>query len=97
MIRLLTVLGAAAALAAPTALHAACPRNAPKPTTVNGQRVKPGSCGPFMMKADDISNAYYDCKDMKGKPVRATYKDCTQLNAKPDKKPAAQKGAAQKG
>ena len=87
MPRLALALCAAFALSALPS-RAACPRNPAKPTTVNGVKVKRGSCGPFMMKAADISNAYYDCSDAKGKKLRATYKDCRQLNAKKPKKQA---------
>ena len=78
-------------LAAEGALAATCPQNAPKPTTVDGIKVKKGSCGPFMMKVDenyDTSNAYYECTDAKGKTLKAHYNGCKQLNAKKPKKSA---------
>ena len=80
-----------ALLAAPA--QAACPKNPPKPTTVDGVKVKKGSCGPFMMKADDLSSAHYDCSDAKGNPLRAAYNDCSQLNAKGSKTATAKKPA----
>src|SRR5882762_3119973 len=81
MVRLALVLGALA-LCSPLAARAACPKNPAKPATIDGVKVKKGSCGPFMMKASDISDGYYDCEDAKGKSLKAHYKDCAQLNAK---------------
>jgi hypothetical protein len=82
MVRLAGLAIAAAVLIAPFDSRAACPKNPAKPKTVEGVKVKAGSCGPYMMHAEDISNGYYDCKDTKGHDVKATYKDCDQTNAK---------------
>ncbi len=78
-------------LAAPAA-QAVCSKNGPKPTTVEGAKVKKGSCGPWMMKVDEYAqytvDAYYECSDAKGKTLKALYKDCKQVNAKKAKKSA---------
>lgn len=69
--------------AAPFAADAACPRNPVKPTTVDGVRVKPGSCGPYMMKVREglTADGYYGCTDVKGKALKALYNQCKQTNA----------------
>ena len=79
------------------------PCNPPRPTIIDGVKVKRGSCGPYMMKAADISAATIDCTGVNGKPLVARYKSCKLENAKKpgaagDKKPKApaKKGKARK-
>jgi hypothetical protein len=88
---LLLLLAAAVTLSLAPAAEAGCPQNPPKPTTIDGQRVKPRSCGPYMMKVakdGDTSNGYYDCSDLKGKPLKARFDNCKLLNGAKPKAPA---------
>ncbi len=88
MKRIAAGLAFAALALAPLASRAACPKNPAKPTRVEGKLVKRGSCGPFMMHAEDVSRGYYECTDAKGKALKALYLDCKQTNAAAPKKPA---------
>ena len=84
---LIATLAAAAALALVAApANAACPTNPKKPTTIDGVKVKAKSCGPYMMKADDTTQGYYECTGVKGQKLKALFNDCTLLNAKAPKK-----------
>ena len=83
----LSALFAAAALvvlASPA--QASCPKNPKKPATIDGVKVKAGSCGPYMMHAEDTTKGYYECTGAKGQKLKALFNDCTLLNAKAPKK-----------
>ena len=96
MIRFLAPALASALAFAPLAASAAAgdPCNPPRPAMIDGVKVKRGSCGPYMMKAADISVASIECSDARGKALVAHYQGCKLQNAKKAGAPDAKKGNA---
>ena len=94
MIRFLAPALASALVLAPLAVRAdeGDPCSPPKPTMIDGVKIKRGSCGPYMMKAADISVATIDCTGVNGKPLVAHYKSCKLQNAKKAGASDAKKG-----
>ena len=94
MTRLLASALAGALAFSPLAVRAddGDPCRPPKPAAIDGVKVKRGSCGPYMMKADDISVATTGCTGVNGKPLVAHYKSCKLQNAKKAGAADAKKG-----